>query len=69
MLGEREGVVRDVRRVEIHGSALVDVTIAYEGEMLETARLGAESVPEGLEVGERVMVARAVNMIVSVRRP
>ena len=69
MLGEREGVVRDVRRVEIHGSALVDVTIGYEGEVFESARLGAESVPEGLEVGERVMVARAVNMIVSIRRP
>ncbi len=69
MLGEREGVVRDVRRVDIHGSALVDVTVAYEGEVLESARLGAESVPADLEVGEPVMVGRAVNMIVSIRRP
>jgi hypothetical protein len=37
--------------------------------MLETARLGGESVPDRLSEGERVLVARAVNMIVSIRRP
>jgi hypothetical protein len=37
--------------------------------VLETARLGAESIPEDIEVGERVMVSRAVNMIVGIRRP
>jgi hypothetical protein len=69
VLGERDGVVRDLRRLEIHGSPHVDVTVAYEGDVLETARLGNESIPEDLQVGEHVMVSRAVNMIVAIRRP
>ena len=69
MFGERDGVVRDLRRLEIHGSPYVDLTVAYEGDVLEIARLGTESIPEDLQVGERVMVSRAVNMIVSIRRP
>jgi hypothetical protein len=69
VFGEREGVVRDLRRLEIHGSPYVDLTVAYEGNVLETARLGTESIPEDLQVGERVTVSRAVNMIVSIRRP
>ena len=69
MIGEREAVVRDVRGFDLHGTPYVDLTVAYDGEVLETARLGSESVPDGLQVGERVMVARAVNMIVSIRRP
>ncbi len=62
-------MVREVRRFEVHGSPHVDVVVGYEDGVLETARLGAESVPDGLQVGERVMVGRAVNMIVSIRRP
>ena len=69
MLGDREAAIRDVREVDVHGSRFVDVTVAYEGGEVESARLGAESVPEGLRVGERVVVARAVNMIVAIRRP
>ena len=69
MLGEREAIVRDVRRFEIHGSPFVDVTLGNEDEMLETARLGAESVPEHLEVGEHVVVSTAMNMVVGIRRP
>lgn len=69
MIGEREAVVRDVRGFDLHGTSYVDVTVSYDGEVLETARLGSESVPDELQVGERVMVARAVNMIVSIRRP
>jgi hypothetical protein len=33
------------------------------------ARLGAESVPEGLEKGDRILATRVANMVVSVRRP
>jgi hypothetical protein len=36
--------------------------------MLETARLGPESVPEDLEAGESVMVTKAVNVILGIRR-
>jgi hypothetical protein len=69
VLGEREAIVRDVRGLDVHGSKYVDVTVGYQDGVLETARLGTESIPENLEVGERVMVSRAVNMIVGIRRP
>jgi hypothetical protein len=46
----------------------VDVTVVYPDRRLETARLGPESAPEDLEAGERVMVTKAVNMIVGIRR-
>jgi hypothetical protein len=68
-MGEREARVREVREFDLHGTPYVDVTVAYPDEVLETARLGGESVPVGLQEGERVLVARAVNMIVSIRRP
>ena len=69
VLGEREAVVRDVRPWDVHGVGYVDVTVGFSDGMLETARLGAESIPVDLKVGERVMVSTAVNMIVSIRRP
>jgi hypothetical protein len=68
VLGEREGIVREARALQIHGSPYVDVTVVYPDGVLETGRLGAESIPEDLEAGERVMVSRAVNMIVAMRR-
>jgi hypothetical protein len=69
VLGEREAEVLEIRRVDVHGSGFADVVVVYEDGAAESARLGAESVPDGLEAGERVLVARAVNMIVSIRRP
>jgi hypothetical protein len=69
VLGEREAVVREVRRFDIHGSSHADVTVVYPDGVLETARLGAESIPEDLEAGQTVLVSRAVNMIVGIRRP
>ena len=68
MLGEREAVVVEVKPWDVHGVGYVDVTVVYPDRMLETARLGPESVPEDLGVGERVMVTKAVNMIVGIRR-
>lgn len=68
MLGEREAVVVDVKPWDVHGVGYVDVTVVYPDRTLETARLGPESVPEDLEAGEGVMVTKAVNMIVGIRR-
>ena len=68
MLGDREAVVFEVKPWDVHGVGYVDVTVVYPDRMLETARLGPESVPEDLEAGERVAVTRAVNMIVGIRR-
>ena len=68
MFGDRDAVVRDVRPWEVHGVPYVDVTVSYEDGSSEVARLGVESVPADLGVGDRVAVRRAVNMIVSIRR-
>jgi hypothetical protein len=68
MMGELEAVVVEVKPWDVHGVGYVDVTVVYPDRVLETARLGPESVPEDLEGGERVMVTKAVNMIVGIRR-
>jgi hypothetical protein len=69
VLGEREAVVVEVKPWDVHGVGYVDVTVAYPDRVLETARLGPESIPEDLQAGEPVLVSRAVNMIVAIRRP
>ena len=68
MLGEADAVVLEVKPWDVHGVAYVDVTVAYRDRSTETARLGPESVPEDLQSGEEVVVSRAVNMIVAIRR-
>lgn len=68
MLGELEAVVVEVKPWDVHGVGYVDVTVVYPDRVLETARLGPESVPEDLKGGDRVMVTKAVNMIVGIRR-
>ena len=69
VLGEQEALVVEVKPWDVHGVSYVDVTVAYRDRTIETARLGRESVPEDLVVGEEVLVSRAVNMVVGVRRP
>jgi hypothetical protein len=69
VLGEREAVAVDVRRFDVHGVGHVDVTFLYPDRTVETARLGVESVPEGLEPGDRVLVVKAMNVVVDVRLP
>jgi hypothetical protein len=68
VLGEQEAVVLEVKPWDVHGVGYVDVTVVFPDRAIENTRLGAESIPENLEPGERVMVSRAVNMIVSIRR-
>lgn len=68
VFGDRAAVVREVRPWDVHGVPYVDVTVAYEDGSAEVARLGTESVPEGIAAGDAVVVSRAVNMIVSIRR-
>jgi hypothetical protein len=68
VLGEQEAVVLEVKPWDVHGVGYVDVSVVFPDRAVQNARLGAESIPEGLEAGERVMVSRAVNMIVAIRR-
>jgi hypothetical protein len=69
MLGEREAVVLEVRRFDIHGSGFVDVTVAFRDRTTATARLGTESVPDALQPGDEVLASMAMNMIVGLRSP
>jgi hypothetical protein len=68
VLGEQEAVVVEVRRWDVHGVAHVDLTLVYPDRSVETARLGRESAPEDLTAGEHVVVMKAMNVVVEVRR-
>jgi hypothetical protein len=69
VLGELEAVVVEVKPWDVHGVGYVDVTVVYPDRVLETARLGPESIPDHLQPGEHVIVNKAVNMILGIRRP
>ena len=69
MLGDQLALVMDLRSWDLHGVAYVDIAVAFKDRSVETARLGGESIPEGLAVGDEVLVSKVVNMIVAVRRP
>jgi hypothetical protein len=68
VLGEQEALVMEVKPWDAHGVGYVDVTMVFKNGAVETARLGAESVPDGLEPGERVMVSKAANVVVAIGR-
>ncbi len=67
-MGEEEAIVLDVKPWDVHGVRMFDVTLTYPGRRTETVRLGAESVPPGLEAGEQVLVSKAMSVVVRVRR-
>lgn len=69
MLGDREAMVLEVTPFEVHGVPYVDVRVVYRDRSMDTARLGRESIPDGLAAGDEVLVSSAVNMIVGIRRP
>jgi hypothetical protein len=69
MLGEREAVVAGVKPFDLHGATYYDLALSFSDGRTEGARLGSESVPAGLEPGDRVLVTMAANMVVAVRRP
>jgi hypothetical protein len=69
MMDEEEALVLEVKPFDLHGVNYQDVTLAYRDRSVHRARLGPESVPDGLQPGEAVMASKIANMIVSVRRP
>jgi hypothetical protein len=68
MLGDRDAIVLEVRRFDIHGAGFADVTVGFEDRSTTSARLGSESVPPEIAPGDRVTVSLAMNMIVEIRR-
>jgi hypothetical protein len=69
MLGEEEAVVVEVKPFVLHGVTYYDVTVEFPDRTVDQARLGPEGVPDALRPGERVLVMRAANMVISIRRP
>jgi hypothetical protein len=68
VLGDQEAMVIEVKPWDVHGVGYIDVTVAYRDRSVETARLGRESVPDDLKAGDEVVVSKAVNMIVGMRK-
>jgi len=69
VLGERTATVAEVEPYEIHGSRHVRVVLAFPDRTFVQAQLGAESVPDGLEQGDSVVVRLAMNVVVALERP
>lgn len=69
MLGSTNAVVAEVRHYEIHGSPYVEVALAFADRTFTKAQLGTESVPAGIEPGDRVIVRSAMNVVVALERP
>jgi hypothetical protein len=69
MLGEEEALVLEVASLEIHGVRYYDLSVGFPDRSVRQARLGAESVPDGIQKGDRVLATRVANMVISVRRP
>jgi hypothetical protein len=69
VLGERSAVVANVQPYEVHGSRHVTVALAFEDGTFVQAQLGAESVPEGLQPGDPVLVKYAMSVVVALERP
>jgi hypothetical protein len=69
MLGEEEAVVLETSSFDLHGVTYHDVAVGLPDRSVQEARLGAESVPVDLRKGERVLVTRVANIVVSIRRP
>jgi hypothetical protein len=68
-MGEQEAMVVGVKPFGLHGVPYNDVTVEFPDRTVEQARLGPESVPDGLRPGEPVLATRAANMVISLRRP
>jgi len=69
MLGEEEAVVLEVKSLDIHGVMYFDLAVGFPDRSVQHARLGAESVPDDLQKGERILATRVANMVISIRRP
>ena len=69
VLGERSAVVANLQPYEVHGSRHVTVALAFEDGTFAQAQLGAESVPEGLQPGDPVLVKYAMSVVVALERP
>ena len=67
MMGEEDAVVLAVKPFDLHGVRYYDLAVGFPDRSVQQARLGAESVPEDLKEGDRILATRVANMVISVR--
>ena len=70
--GTREVLVTKVQPVSIHGQISLDVSFVIPDDpqsQVSLARIGPESVPKGLEAGDRVVLHYMVGVVTSITRP
>jgi hypothetical protein len=70
--GTRIAMVKKIQPVSIHGQISLDVYFVDPDEpqgQVSLARLGPESVPRGLEAGDRVELHYMLGVITQVTRP
>ena len=69
--GVREGVLRDVRPLAIHGSPYYDVYFELDGSaaaQVGSGRIGTESIYPHAKPGDRVKLHFVMNLLVRVER-
>ena len=69
--GSRVAVVKKVQPVSIHGQISLDVYLVDPDDQqgqVSLARIGPESVPRGLEAGDRVEVHYLVGTVTQITR-
>ena len=69
--GSRQGILRKIQPVSIHGQITLDVQYVYPDDpngQIQVARLGPEAVQPGLEPGDRIAVEYLLGVATSVKR-
>lgn len=69
--GTRDGILKRVQPVSIHGQVSLDVFFTDAGDpdgQTHAVRLGPEAVPRHLEAGDRIRVEYLVGVPVKVER-
>jgi hypothetical protein len=69
--GSRPGIIQRIQPVSIHGQISLDLYYSDPDEpdaQARVARIGEESVPRGLEPGDRVMVHYMLGVVTNVTR-
>jgi hypothetical protein len=69
--GSREGVVRRIQPISVHGQISLDVQFVYPDDpngQIQVARLGPEAVDPGLEPGDRITVDFLLGVATSVKK-
>jgi hypothetical protein len=69
--GSREGIVKRIQPISIHGQITLDVQFVYPddpNDQTQVARLGPEAVDPGLEPGDHITVEYLLGVATSVKR-